>query len=130
MTTSLIPPAVPIALINAAALGQRVYFAVDAGWNLKIGGSINVPQRGGQLRVTMIISVPGDQLTERRVQRMFAAARTGGEWYVPTDALIAYMHALIDTGETRIECGTVADAHHLVSEIYLHKHDALAMLAA
>jgi hypothetical protein len=99
--------------------------AWDGGAHLKIGTSANTRRRGGELRVKMILSVPGEELQERRLQKMFAPYRIGQEWFWPGSGLIAWLHAVIDCGECRIECGecriecgAAAEAHLLVTSAY------------
>jgi hypothetical protein len=51
---------------------------------------------------------------------MFATERVAKnqEWFWPSDRLVAWLHALIDSGDARIECDDAESAHHLVSLMY------------
>jgi hypothetical protein len=115
-----------LSLVKAASVGQRVYVAWDRCAHIKIGTSISTPRRGGELKVQMIISLPGTELEEHRLRKMWKRYSVGGEWVWPGDGLICWLHAAIDSGEARIECGSPLEAHRLVSEIYARRWQVAA----
>jgi hypothetical protein len=70
----------------------RCYFGTE-GRLVKIGSSINVKRRGGQLGITILFSLTGDHTTEQRYQDMWAKHRVHGarEWYWPDTELIEWL---------------------------------------
>jgi len=122
------PKVIALSELRAAVTGQRVYFGYDGAAHFKVGTSINVPRRGGELGITMIMSLAGTELSEHRIQRMFRAYKVSksDEWVWAADQFVAFLHALIDSGEARIECGTPAEAHQIVSQAWKHRWEIAA----
>jgi len=73
-----------------------VYF-VQAGDLIKIGTSTSLPSRletlrtsnGGVLEVLLV--VPGNRTQERQVHALFATERVRGEWFRPSERLLAFI---------------------------------------
>lgn len=83
-------------------LTEVVYYATDM-CNIKIGRTISPRRRGGELRVDMLLTIPGSQLEERRHHRMWSRFRIAkSEWFRPGDDLLLWLTAeLVKDGRVR-----------------------------
>jgi hypothetical protein len=81
---------------------EVVYYATD-GCNIKIGRTVSPRRRGGELRATMLLTIPGSELEERRQHRMWARYRIGkSEWFHPADDLLLWLVVrLVGEGRTK-----------------------------
>lgn len=77
---------------------MSVYFA-ERGGLVKIGQSRTPERRAVTLGAHLIKVTPGDFATERGWHDRFAADRVEGEWFSPTDALMAAIDAAPDEPE-------------------------------
>ncbi len=67
------------------------YFATD-GLNIKIGHSNDARRRGGELRATMLLTIPGGELEERRQHAKWRHCRIGNsEWFRPNGRLLLWL---------------------------------------
>lgn len=67
------------------------YFATD-GVNVKIGHSCDARRRGGELRATMLLTIPGGELEERRQHAKWRHLRIGNsEWFRPGNRLLLWI---------------------------------------
>jgi hypothetical protein len=67
------------------------YFATD-GVNIKIGHSVDARRRGGELRATMLLTIPGGELEERRQHTKWRQLRIGNsEWFRPGNRLLLWL---------------------------------------
>jgi hypothetical protein len=67
------------------------YFATD-GVNIKIGHSCDARRRGGELRATMLLTIPGGELEERRQHSKWRHLRIGNsEWFRPGNRLLLWI---------------------------------------
>lgn len=85
----LVAAGLPVARLSPLS---RVYFAHD--WcNIKIGKSITPMRRvGGQLRISMMFTVPGGLPEERRYHAMWDKYRIGrSEWFTAGDDLLLWL---------------------------------------
>ena len=70
--------------------------------NIKIGYSEDPDRRftalqgGSDCKLEILVSVPGDFITEKQYHRLFAKDRLSGEWFTASDALKACVNRLID----------------------------------
>lgn len=70
---------------------EWVYYATD-GYNIKIGTTTDLDRRGGELKVTFILTFLGGVFEERRHQKMWGAYRIGDtEWFRPRDELLLWI---------------------------------------
>lgn len=68
-----------------------VYYGTD-GNNIKIGYSASPRRRGGELKLTMLWSLPGTVEDEREHHRKWARHRIiGSEWFQPDPALLKWL---------------------------------------
>lgn len=80
-----------------------VYFIRASNGRIKIGVTDDLKARFSALRssspceLEILVSVEGDELTEREMHERFKASRSHGEWFDPSPDLIAY----IDTVRSR-----------------------------
>lgn len=78
-----------------------VYFIADEDGYLKIGYSHDPQARLAQLQTAsrqtlrIITTVAGDIPTEKSLHALFADAHVRGEWFAPTERLVAFMSDLI-----------------------------------
>jgi hypothetical protein len=70
-----------------------VYFAQGDGL-VKIGASSSVTRRVASLRATLLATEPGGFGREHELHERFAGDRVAGEWFRPSDALLAHIRAL------------------------------------
>lgn len=88
-----------------------VYYATDL-CNIKIGRTNNPRRRGGELKVTSLLTFPGGETEERRHHRMWARYRIGSsEWFRPADELLLWLATAILDGSSSAEAKTLV---HLV----------------
>ena len=67
------------------------YFATD-GLNIKIGHSVDARRRGGELRATMLLTIPGGEFEERRQHAKWRHCRIGkSEWFRPDGRLLLWL---------------------------------------
>lgn len=67
------------------------YFATD-GLNIKIGHSNDARRRGGELKMTVLHTIPGGELEERRQHSKWRHLRIGNsEWFRPGDRLLLWL---------------------------------------
>lgn len=77
-----------------------VYFARRDDGAIKIGWTSDVPRRLTELRkdtganVTLLAAFPGDKPDELRLHARFAKHRLDGEWFMPGEAIAAFLKAL------------------------------------
>src|SRR5215472_11874322 len=77
--------------IETPAPAAVCYFATD-GLNIKIGHSVNARRRGGELRATMLLTIPGGELEERRQHAKWRHLRIGSsEWFRPGGRLLLWL---------------------------------------
>lgn len=75
-----------------------IYFASD-GHAVKIGFAIDVAERmktlqtGNPRPITVLATIVGDVLTERRLHRYFVRVRLQGEWFRMTKTLVRFIEA-------------------------------------
>lgn len=80
-----------------------IYYGTD-GNNIKIGYSASPRRRGGELKLTMLWSLPGTVEDEREHHRMWARHRIiGSEWFRPDPAILGWL-------DDRVLQGTIARA--------------------
>jgi hypothetical protein len=80
-----------------------VYFGSD-GCNIKIGYTTSLRRRGGELKLTMLWTVPGTVEDERAFHRTWARRRIGSsEWFRPDARLLEWL-------DERVLRGTAARA--------------------
>jgi Meiotically up-regulated gene 113 len=93
-----------LALLEAPAASTLgfVYYATDF-CNVKIGRTVSPRRRGGELKVTMLLTFQGGEQVERRHHRMWAKYRIGNsEWFRPSDDLLLWLAAqLLEGGRTQ-----------------------------
>ena len=71
---------------------EVVYYATE-GCLVKIGHTSRSPRRrGGELKVDMLLTIPGGEFEERRHHRMWAKYRIGrSEWFRPGDEMLLWL---------------------------------------
>lgn len=76
-----------------------IYWATD-GVNLKHGYTTSTHRRGGQLKVTMLWTGPGNLAEERANHHRWLRHRIPGtaEWYYPAPPLLEYLDDLVLPG--------------------------------
>ena len=80
--------------------GSRVYFAQVTSGHIKIGVSTNVPHRVAALQhahaepVNLLATMLGGHAHEQLLHRIFARDRDHGEWFSPSEPLLAYIESL------------------------------------
>ncbi len=75
-----------------------VYYATDM-CNIKIGRTVNLRRRGGELKVEMLLTFSGGEIEERRHHRMWAKYRIGSsEWFRPDNELLLWLAAHVSAG--------------------------------
>lgn len=81
---------------------QPVVYFIRSGELIKIGTSENLPSRystfatSGPEQPEILLVIAGDHTQERQVHALFAADRVRGEWFRPSDALMAFIDDLQD----------------------------------
>jgi hypothetical protein len=88
-----VPPTTPV---------EVVYYATE-GCLIKIGRTSSPRRRGGELKVDMLLTIPGGDFEERRHHRMWAKYRIGkSEWFRPGDELLLWLATrLLGNGPSR-----------------------------
>lgn len=87
-TTMQLPLFPPVAATNATGW---VYYGTD-GCNIKIGFSTSPRRRGGELKLTMLLTFIGGVEEERRHHRIWAKHRIGSsEWFRPDLDLLEWL---------------------------------------
>ena len=73
-----------------------VYFGLALDGRIKIGSTCRpIKYRGGELRIRVLLTIPGGELDEHRYHRRYKAERiNGSEWFHPTNRLLLDLHAL------------------------------------
>jgi hypothetical protein len=102
-------------LPDLPALSQpAVYFMTD-GVRIKIGFTERPPRRrGGELKTEVIWHMPGDEVTERREHRRWAASRIGTtEWFEATPSLILWLALRVDRSDARAVAALEWVAHNV-----------------
>jgi hypothetical protein len=80
--------------------------AIKIGFTKSLSKRISNIVTASSERVTLLGSVAGDELSEKSLHHEFANDRIRGEWFRPTDALMARIASLIDLSSTH-EVGAV-----------------------
>lgn len=75
-----------------------VYFARRLD-RIKIGFSHDVEGRMKALHCTLLATVPGGRAEEAEMHQRFASGRDTGEWFRPTEELLAFIAGLRDAAE-------------------------------
>lgn len=83
-----------------APTGERfVYYAQAEDALIKIGISANVPQRAYALKARVLAVEPGTYMVEKARHKAFDADRVRGEWFRPSEQLMAHIAALAPAAE-------------------------------
>ena len=78
-------------LCEVPAPATVCYFATD-GLNIKIGHSCDARRRGGELRATMLLTIGGGEVEERRQHAKWRHLRIGNsEWFRPGNRLLLWL---------------------------------------
>lgn len=81
---------------NTVTDSHRVYFATRPDGLIKIGYTKDLKQRMRMLGVELIATVRGGRALESALHHRFARSRVEGEWFKPTDDLLAYINTDAD----------------------------------
>lgn len=92
-----------------------VYYGTD-GLNIKIGFTSREPRRrGGELRLRMILTVPGTIFDERRLHSQWRHLRIGNsEWYRPGPRLLLSIQEQL---ARQCQCAAAQEGLHVLREM-------------
>lgn len=76
---------------QAGAPGVTYIYAGARSGQIKIGLSANPERRARQLKLALLHVELGGKARERELHRRFRSARIEGEWFMPTDAVLAWI---------------------------------------